>query len=81
VTFEVRLPPFRRPNASDVGYPVHESCWRLLHRWARFLGVEDLTDPRYTSFLFQLHNSSLDGSGSLWADDYAGLLDLAGVHR
>lgn len=78
VTFKIRLFPSLRPEPSNVGYAMHQSCWQLLHRHAQARGVDDLTNIQYTKFLFHLHNSTLDGSGRDWAGDYGGLLGATG---
>ncbi|EEP79439.1 predicted protein [Uncinocarpus reesii 1704] len=81
ISFKIRLPPHYQPGPLDVGYPIHHACWQLLHRQAQLQGIEDLTDARYTDFLFQLHNSTLDGTGQVWSGDYGGLLGPAGEIR
>ncbi|KAK2814103.1 hypothetical protein FQN50_000507 [Emmonsiellopsis sp. PD_5] len=78
VGFKIRLPPRYQPEPSDVGYAVHQSCWQLLHYHAQLHGVEDLTSRRYTRFLFKLHNSTLDGTGRVWAGNYGGLINSDG---
>lgn len=80
VTFGFRSYSFPGLESSDIGYPIHESCWQLLHHQAHLHGVDDLMNPRYTHFLYRLHHSALDDPGRDWADDYGGLLDTAGMN-
>lgn len=76
-TFGVRVRD--RCSSYNVAYPIHESCWQLLHRQAQLYGVEDLTDSRYTKFLYQLHHASLYYPRVDWIDDHGLLLHPGGM--
>lgn len=78
--FEIQslFPTLDRAEPRNVGYPVHQSRWLLLCRWARLQGVDDFATARHLTFLYQLHHSTLDGKGRDWAGDFGGLLDTGG---
>ena len=79
-SFELRRDfPYHDRQPQNVGYPMHQRCWQLLCQWARVQGVGDVAAQSQVKFLYELHQSPLDGTGSDWAGDYDGLLGMINI--